>query len=118
MRKDTVKSIKITRHAMQRLIERVGSHQGYASWGSLVQNARYNGKTPLNMTDKEYAWYLSRVRNRYQSSQIRMMGGFAFFFKGNHGHARTLVTVIKLPNFLEEKTASEYLEGNEQMCKS
>ena len=46
------------------------------------------------MTDAEYEWYSKHITHLYNTSQVRMMNGFAFLFMGNKGHARTLVTVI------------------------
>lgn len=90
------KKIIITKHAMQRLNERVKSRAGYQSWAHFVSTARYNGRTDLTMTSEEYEWYLKNIRNLFRSSQVRVWNGFAFIFMGNKGHARTLVTVIAM----------------------
>ena len=90
------KQIIITKHAMQRLNERVKSHVGYRSWEHFVSCARYDGRTNMTMTDEEYEWYLKNISFLFQSSQVRVMDGFAFVFMGNKGHARTLVTVISM----------------------
>jgi hypothetical protein len=45
------KSIEITHHAMQRLEERVVSHDGFRSWQHMVKTARYEGRSEENMTD-------------------------------------------------------------------
>ena len=88
------KSIEITLHAMQRLEERVITHDGFRNWQHLVKTARYEGRSEYNMTDEEYKWYSTHISHLYNSSQVRIMNGFAFLFMGNKGHARTLVTVI------------------------
>lgn len=88
------RTVEITRHAMQRLEERVKSFAGYRSWQNLVNTARYEGRGEQNMTDEEYDWYLAHITHLHRSSQVRMMDGFAYIFMGNKGHARTLVTVI------------------------
>ena len=38
------RTVEITRHAMQRLEERVKSFAGYRSWQNLVNTARYEGR--------------------------------------------------------------------------
>ncbi len=88
------KSIEITRHAMQRLEERVITHDGFQSWQHMVKTARYKGKSEINMTDAEYQWCSTHISHLHSSSQVRILNGFAFLFMGNKGHARTLVTVI------------------------
>lgn len=88
------RTVEITRHAMQRLEERVKSFAGYRSWQNLVNSARYEGRGEQNMTDNEYDWYLTHITHLHRSSQVRMLDGFAYIFMGNKGHARTLVTVI------------------------
>ncbi|MEE0896998.1 MAG: hypothetical protein U0L88_05155 [Acutalibacteraceae bacterium] len=90
------KNIRITKHAMLRLKERVVSHTGFPSWQDLVKAARYKGRGEENMTDAEYEWYLIHIKRLYQSFQVRILNGFAFLFMGNKGHARTLVTVIEV----------------------
>ena len=49
--KSTHKSVAITRHAMQRLEERVINYDGFRSWQHLVKTARYDGRSEVNMTD-------------------------------------------------------------------
>ena len=88
------KSVAITHHAMQRLKERVISYDSFRSWQHLVNTARYEGRSEANMTDEEYEWYTKHITHLYNTSQVRIMNGFAFLFMGNKGHARTLVTVI------------------------
>ena len=88
------KAIEITHHAMQRLEERVITHDGFESWQHMVRTARYKGRSENNMTDTEYEWYTTHIAHLHSSSQVRIMNGFAFLFMGNKGHARTLVTVI------------------------
>ena len=89
-------SIEITRHAMERLKERVKTYTGYRSWEHLVKSARYEGRNDLTMTDDEYAWYTAHIKHLYRSSQVRIQDCFAYIFMGNKGHARTLVTVIAM----------------------
>ena len=88
------KSVEITKHAMQRLEERVITFDGFRSWQHMVNTARYEGRSVCNMTDAEYQWYKANIKHFHNSSQIRILNGFAFLFMGNKGHARTLVTVI------------------------
>lgn len=88
------KAIEFTHHAMQRLEERVITHDGFESWQHMVRTARYKGRSENNMTDAEYEWYTTHIAHLHSSSQVRIMNGFAFLFMGNKGHARTLVTVI------------------------
>lgn len=90
------RNIEITRHAMQRLEERVKNYNGFNSWQELVRTARYKGRSEQNMTDAEYQWYYTHITNLHSSSQVRIMNGFAYLFMGNKGHARTLVTVIQV----------------------
>lgn len=92
--KSISKHIEITHHAMQRLEERVQTYDGFKSWQHMVKTARYQGRSETNMTDAEYEWYSKHITHLYNTSQVRMMNGFAFLFMGNKGHARTLVTVI------------------------
>lgn len=89
-------SLEITRHAMQRLEERVKSFAGYRSWEHLVKTARYEGKNDYTMTDAEYEWCSTHISHLHKSSQVRLLDGFAYIFMGNKGHARTLVTVISM----------------------
>jgi hypothetical protein len=88
--------VHITEHAMQRLQERVVTHDGFRNWKQLVKKARYEGEILYGFTDEEYKWYEENISGLFNSSQVRLMNGFAFLFMGNHGHARTLVTVIKV----------------------
>ena len=90
------KSITITRHARQRLEERVKSHDGFRSWQHMVSTARYKGRSEQDMTDAEYLWYITHVSNLNKSSQVRILNGYAYLFMGNKGHARTLVTVMRV----------------------
>ena len=98
MARRTVRSggVEITKHAMQRLQERVVSHEGYRSWQHLVKTARYQGRDEQTMTDEEYEWCACNIKRLYRHSQIRTLNGFAYVFMGNKGHARTLVTVITM----------------------
>ena len=79
---------------MERLEDRVQTHDGFRSWHHMVKTARYEGRSEENMTDAEYQWYTTHIKHLHQSSQVRIMDGFAYLFMGNKGHARTLVTVI------------------------
>ena len=88
--------IEITRHARQRLEERVKSHDGFRSWQHMVSTARYKGRSEQDMTDAEYLWYITHVSNLNKSSQVRILNGYAYLFMGNKGHARTLVTVLRV----------------------
>ena len=88
--------VEITQHAMQRLQERVINYDGYRSWQHLVQTARYKGKNEFMMTNSEYAWFTANIHHLSNSAQVRLLDGFAFIFKGNKGHARTLITVIQV----------------------
>ena len=90
------KPVDITKHAMQRLKERVGYHYGFKSWQHMVKTARYEGRSEINMTSSELQWYSTHISHLYKTSQVRIMNGFAFLFMGNRGHARTLVTVIQV----------------------
>ena len=90
------RAIHITEHAMQRLHERVITHDGFRGWKQLVKKARYDGEILRNFTDKEYQWYEENICELFKSSQVRLLNGFAFLFMGDNGHARTLVTVIKV----------------------
>ena len=90
------RQIEITVHAKMRLRERVKNFDGYRNWEHLVKTARYCGKTLSNMTDEEYRWCCRNLSHIGQSCQIRVLNGFAYVFKGNKGHARTLVTVISM----------------------
>ena len=92
----TRRRVILTEHAKQRLKERVGSYRGYRDWQELAQCVRYSGKAEHEFSDEESLWVKQRIRGLYKSSQIRMLNGFAFLFSGNKGHARTLVTVIKI----------------------
>ena len=89
-------SLEITKHAMQRLEERVKTFAGYRSWQHLVKTARYEGRNDYTMSDEEYAWCSAHIRHLYKSSQVRLLNGFAYIFMGNKGHAHTLVTVIAM----------------------
>ena len=88
--------IEITSHAMDRLKERVVAFTGYGSWEHLVKTARYEGRNDMTMTDSEYEWCATHIKNLYRTSQVRVLDGFAYIFMGNRGHARTLVTVIPM----------------------
>lgn len=95
-------AIVITNHAMMRLKERVQTHEGFRNWKRLAAEARYAGKTPSEMDPKEKDWVDKRISRRFKRSQIRAYRGFAWIFMGNNGHARTLVTVIKMDDIMEE----------------
>lgn len=87
--------VEITQHAMQRLQERVVFCNGYRSWQHMVRTARYEGRNESMMTDSEYEWFTNNIQHLSNSSQVRLLDGFAFIFKGDKGHARTLVTLIQ-----------------------
>ena len=89
------RTIHITEHAMQRLRERVITHEGFRGWKQMVKKARYYGKVLQDFTDEEYQWVKDNIHG-LSPSHIRLMNGFAFIFMGDNGHARTLVTVIKV----------------------
>ena len=89
--------IQITQHAEMRLRQRVKSFAGYRSWEDLVKVARYNGRNQNTMTDNEYNWLSKNTKHLNNSTQVRIFKGFAYIFKGNKGHARTLITVLVIP---------------------
>lgn len=62
----------------------------------MVKKARYYGKIIHDFDSEEYQWYKENISGLFSSSQVRLMDGFAFLFMGDNGHARTLVTVIKV----------------------
>ena len=95
-------AIVITDHAMMRLKERVHTHEGFKSWKKLAAEARYAGKTPYEMDPEEKDWVDKKISRRFNRTQIRVYRGFAWIFMGNNGHARTLVTVIKMDDLGEE----------------
>lgn len=90
------RTVHITEHAMQRLRERVITHEGFRGWKQMVKKARYYGEIVCDFDDEEYHWYKENISGLFSSSQVRLMNGFAFLFMGDNGHARTLVTVIKV----------------------
>ena len=90
------KRVNITKHAMQRLKERVGSFEGYRSWQDLVQTARYKGTDQNDMPDVERKWCETNLHHLRKTVRVHSLNGYAFIFKGNKGHARTLITVIKM----------------------
>ena len=79
---------------MLRLCERVGTYEGYRGWQELASCARYNGKTKIEMTESELRWCANNLSNIGNTAQVRIFRGFAYIFKGDCGHAKTLVTVI------------------------
>lgn len=89
-------SIKITQHADYRLKQRVGI-KDENTWQQFVKNARYKGDTINTMSEEHYQYCKSHglIAKLNNSTQIRYYKGFFFVFKGNNGHMRTLVTVIK-----------------------
>lgn len=100
-------SIKITKHADYRLKQRVGI-KDENTWQQFVKNARYKGDTINTMSEKHYEYckkhgLIAKLNN---STQIRYYKGFFFVFKGNNGHMRTLVTVIKY----KEKVVRDLVE--------
>jgi hypothetical protein len=88
--------IIITEHAMDRLIQRVQNYDKYRSWKELVKRARYEGDTIFTMPECAYKYCVEHniLRRLDNSSQVRYYDGFFFIFRGQKGHARTLVTVI------------------------
>ena len=88
--------ITITEHAMDRLIQRVQNCDKYRSWKDLVKSARYKGDTIFTMPEWAYKYCIEHniLRRLDNSSQVRYYDGFFFIFRGQKGHARTLVTVI------------------------
>ena len=99
-----ISRIKITKHAQLRLLQRVKSHEGYKNWNQLVRFARYEGRNQYMMTDEEYSWLVQNMKIPYGSTQIRIYNGFAYVFKGNNGHARTLITVIRVDMNRQKKS--------------
>ncbi len=89
------RKIHITEHAMQRLRERVITHEGFRGWKQFVKKARYYGEVAQDFTYEEIQWFENNIQG-LNPSHIRLMNGFAFLFMGDNGHARTLVTVIKV----------------------
>ena len=102
MKKQSNKTtITITAHAQQRLEERIGinmySTYGYRSWSHMTKEARYSGMTLQTMPEVAYQYCCKHnlVNRMNNSSQVRLLNNYFFVFRGNGGHARTLVTVIK-----------------------
>lgn len=88
--------VKITKHALKRLNERVGNYGAHNNWNEFVQAVRYRGTHYANMPAEEKAWCDRSISRAYSSSRIISHDGCAYIFMGDGGHARTLVTVIKM----------------------
>lgn len=103
MKNQNTGKIIITEHAMDRLIQRVQNCDKYRSWKDLVKRARYRGDTIFTMPQWAYKYCIEHniLRRLDNSSQVRYYDGFFFIFRGQKGHARTLVTVIN-PKDVEE----------------
>lgn len=86
-------NIKITNHARLRLRERVKTHN-FRNWEQLVKKARYEGKSFYNMSDEDYDWCQTHIKNLTNSSYVSIYNGFVYIFGGNNHHARTLITVL------------------------
>ena len=67
------KDIEITKHAMQRLEERVITHAGFKSWKQMVKTARYKGRSEYDMSDAEYQWCSTHITGLHNSSQVRIL---------------------------------------------
>lgn len=89
--------IEITEHAKKRLVERVGTYEGFRTWKQLVKHVRYHGTPLYKMSVDEYNYIMMHLDKRKftNSMKIRLYRGFFYIFRGNAGHARTLITVIK-----------------------
>lgn len=98
MNSTSTKEVKITPHAMMRLEERVKSHEGYRSWRDMVRAVRRYGKTASSLSNDEYVWYTNHIHRLGKSKRVRFSNGFAYIFFGNHGKAKTLLTVIPMDN--------------------
>lgn len=92
--------IEITTHAKQRLKERMPTIHPKNYYG-IVRAARYQGLTEcfLRANHPQLAQYIfSRFHgNQSQSTEIRVYKNYVFIFCGNHGHSRTLRTVVDIP---------------------
>lgn len=92
--------IEITAHAKQRLAERMPNIHPKNYYG-IVKAARYNGDTEnfLRENNPQFAQYIfSRFHgNKSRSTEIRVYKNCVFIFVGNHGHSRTLRTVVDIP---------------------
>ena len=93
------RTISITSHAKSRLRERLPSVHP-KNYVRIVHAARYTGLTlsELNLHSPAIANYVRKSFCSDKTCQLRYYSNCIFVFRGNRGHARTLVTVVDLPN--------------------
>ena len=90
--------IKITKHARQRLQERMPEINS-SNYAQVVQTARYKGETEgsLRKTNPKFAKYISQRFYGNKSTEIRVYKNHVFVFFGSKGHSRVLKTVVDIP---------------------
>ena len=95
--------ITITAHARQRLQERAPQINS-RDYLAFVGAARYCGYTRdyLRRNHPEIEQYVYSRYGMNNSTEIRVYKGYVFIFCGNSHKARTLRTVVSLPERLEK----------------
>ena len=90
--------IRITKHARQRLQERMPEIDS-SNYAQVVQAARYKGETEgsLKKTNPKFAKYISQRFYGNKSTEIRVYKNHVFVFFGSKGHSRVLKTVVDIP---------------------
>ncbi|MBR4235514.1 MAG: hypothetical protein IKR85_05560 [Clostridia bacterium] len=109
------KPVKITEHARLRLMERVGSCGKYGSWKKMVKTARYRGRPIEDMLLYDPNLYSVALYVRTKSTKIMVLDEFAFIFKGNKRHARTLITVMPLAMVDADQLIQHCLESDKAL---
>lgn len=90
--------ITITEHAKQRLRERA-PQINKNNYSSFVNAARYRGYTRDYLKGRypDVEKYINERYSANNSTEIRVYKGYVFVFCGNSHKARTLRTVVNLP---------------------
>lgn len=89
--------VEITTHAKQRLAERMPNIHP-SNYYDMVRAARYKGesKSSLWKTNPRLAQYICQRFYSNHSTEVRVYKDHVFVFAGNHGHSRTLKTVVNI----------------------
>ena len=91
------RKVEITAHARQRLRERF-PNVPESVFQTFVSSARYSG-TDIREIEKRDPKRAEWVKTRFRynkTTRIILYKNGIFVFSGNHGHVRTLVTVVNI----------------------
>lgn len=97
------RGVNISAHARQRLKERFPEIEE-KDYARICKKARYEGLLPtMPEVHPLISKFVSSHYHGNNSTQVRIYNNGVFIFCGVHGHARTLRTVVKIPQSILDK---------------